>query len=300
MAPGRKKGSCATRRRKMEAFLQDFDREVARRLRRIEADGERMVQEVEHMYDMAILRLPPEIREMNWLEFFALARSGNTLEDVAKVDREITKIPRLSTEGVDSLLDVAEKVSKIKRSVEADEEAEPTSLPLQKRSRLASQCPSEAETGDARTAKVKASTKKPPTARRPPSATVKGMSKRSSKNSFITPATGRMGDICARGGTSMVTPRFDPRVFRTPGLRTPAINERVYTFSAKGSPLAEPEDVILTVPLGGGESIRLTEKDLTKKNFLQLNPKAQGLMQKLSVCLTQACKEAKMPLDGSQ
>ncbi|NXR92387.1 BORE1 protein, partial [Hypocryptadius cinnamomeus] len=129
----------------------------------------------------------------------------------------------------------------------------------------------------------------PPMARRPPSATVKGMSKRSSKNSFITPATGRMVDMCARGGTSMVTPRFDTRVFKTPGLRTPALNERVYTFSAKGSPLADPEDVILTLPLGGGESIRLTEKDLTKKNFLQLNPKAQGLMQKLSVTVRQCC-----------
>ncbi|OWK58631.1 Borealin [Lonchura striata] len=273
MAPTRKKASCVTRRRKMEAFLQDFDREVARRLKRIVTDGERMVQEVEHMYDMAILRLPPEIREMNWLQFFALARSENTPEDVAKVDREITKIRRLSTEGIDPLLDVAEKdntffvVSKIKRSVEADEEAEPTSLPLQKRSRLASQCPSEAEIGDTRTAKVKTSTKKPPTARRPPSATVKGMSKRSAVSTHH----------------SLLSRCF--RVFKTPGLRTPAINERVYTFSAKGSPLAEPEDVILTVPLGGGESIRLTEKDLTKKNFLQLNPKAQGLMKKLSVSL---------------
>ncbi|NXI13495.1 BORE1 protein, partial [Irena cyanogastra] len=125
----------------------------------------------------------------------------------------------------------------------------------------------------------------PPVARRPPSATVKGMSKRSSKNCFITPATGRMVDTCARGGTSMVTPRFDPRVFRTPGLRTPAVNERVYILSTNGSPLADPEDAVLTLPIGGGESIRLTEKDLTKKNFLQLNPKAQGLMQKLSVSL---------------
>ncbi|NXP62753.1 BORE1 protein, partial [Chloropsis cyanopogon] len=125
----------------------------------------------------------------------------------------------------------------------------------------------------------------PPMARRPPSATVKGLRKRSSKNSFITPATGRMVDICARGGTSMVTPKFDPRVFKTPGLRTPAFNERVYTFSANGSPLADNRDAVLTLPLGGGKSIRLTEKDLTKKNFLQLNPKAQGLIQKLSVSL---------------
>ncbi|XP_063033412.1 borealin [Melospiza melodia melodia] len=298
MAPNKKKGNSGARRRKMEAFLQDFDREVERRLKRIEADGERMVQEVEHMYDMAILRLPAAIRDMNWLYFFA--RGENTLEDVAKADTEITKIRRLSTDIVDPLLDIAEKVSRIKRSVEGDEEAEPPSLPRQKRSRLASHCPSEAESGDARTAKVKASTKKPRVARRPPSARLKGMNKRSSKNSFITPASGRMVDMCAQGGTSMVTPRFDPRMFKTPGLRTPAINERVYTFSAKGSPLAEPEDVILTLPLGGGESIRLTEKDLTKKNFLQLNPKAQGLMQKLSVCLTQACNEAKLPLDGSQ
>ncbi|NWH37334.1 BORE1 protein, partial [Chloropsis hardwickii] len=115
---------------------------------------------------------------------------------------------------------------------------------------------------------------------------------RSSKNSFITPATGRMVDICARGGTSMVTPRFDPRVFKTPGLRTPAFNERVYTFSANGSPLADNRDAVLTLPLGGGKSIRLTEKDLTKKNFLQLNPKAQGLIQKLSVTVKQCCPSA--------
>ncbi|NXH97700.1 BORE1 protein, partial [Pachycephala philippinensis] len=116
---------------------------------------------------------------------------------------------------------------------------------------------------------------------------------RSSKNNFITPATGRMVDICARGGTSMVTPRFDSRVFKTPGLRTPALNERVYTISANGSPLADTGDAVLTLPLGGGESIRLTAKDLTKKNFLQLNPKARGLMKKLSVSLgvfVRSCK----------
>ncbi|NWH93096.1 BORE1 protein, partial [Aegithalos caudatus] len=125
----------------------------------------------------------------------------------------------------------------------------------------------------------------PPMARRPPSARVKGMGKRSSKNSFITPATGRMVDVCARGGTSMVTPRFDSRLFQTPGLRTPAPRERVYTVSANGSPLAQPGDAVLTLPLGGGESICLTAKDLTKKNFLQLNPKTRGLIKKLSVSL---------------
>ncbi|NWI61443.1 BORE1 protein, partial [Calyptomena viridis] len=108
---------------------------------------------------------------------------------------------------------------------------------------------------------------------------------RSSKTSFITPATGRMVDFCARGGTSMITPKFDSRVFQTPGLRTPALHERVYSISANGSPLAESGDAVLTLPLGTGQSIRLTAKDLTKKNFHQLNPEAQGLMKKLSVSL---------------
>ncbi|KFO78782.1 Borealin, partial [Cuculus canorus] len=121
--------------------------------------------------------------------------------------------------------------------------------------------------------------------RRPPSARLRRTSKRSSKNNFITPATGRIETLCAQGGTSMVTPRFDSRIFKTPGLRTPAINERVYTISANGSPLANSNDIFITVPVGGGESICLTANDLTKKNLLHLNPEAQGIMKQLSVSL---------------
>ncbi|NXG49528.1 BORE1 protein, partial [Psilopogon haemacephalus] len=108
---------------------------------------------------------------------------------------------------------------------------------------------------------------------------------RSSKNNFITPATGRTVDFCAWGGTSMVTPRFDSSVFKTPGLRVPTLNERVYTISANGSPLADSSDVFITVPVGGGECLRLTANDLTRKNLLHLNPEAQGVMRKLSVSL---------------
>lgn len=42
-------------------------------------------------------------------------------------------------------------------------------------------------------------------------------------------------------------------VFKAPGLRTPAAHEPVYTVSANGSPLAESNDVLITVPVGGGE-----------------------------------------------
>ncbi|NWV54334.1 BORE1 protein, partial [Daphoenositta chrysoptera] len=123
----------------------------------------------------------------------------------------------------------------------------------------------------------------PPVARGHRSASVKHMSKRSSKYSFVTPVTGRMVDICARGVTSVVTPRFDSRV-----LRTPALNEHIST-SANGSPLADPRDPVLIVPLGGGECLCLTAEDVTKKNFLQLNREARGLMKNLSVTVRQCC-----------
>ena len=43
------------------------------------------------------------------------------------------------------------------------------------------------------------------------------------------------------------------RVFKTPGLRTPAARERIYNVSVNGSPLADSREIFLTVPVGGGE-----------------------------------------------
>ena len=43
------------------------------------------------------------------------------------------------------------------------------------------------------------------------------------------------------------------RIFKTPGLLTPAARERIYNVSVNGSPLADSREVFLTVPVGGGE-----------------------------------------------
>ncbi|NXE73754.1 BORE1 protein, partial [Cochlearius cochlearius] len=208
-------------------------------------------------------------------------------------DLEITEINKLTAEVIRTPLKIIGKVKKSKWDIEATEEAaEPPLLPLAKKAKHDGQClpELEAENINPRTEKVKASTKKAPVSRsrRAPSTRVKRVSKRSSRTNLITPATGRTVDLCARGGTSMVTPKFDSRCvffFKTPGLRTPAINERVYTISANGSPLADSKDIFITVPVGGGESIRLTASDLTRKNLLHLNQEAQGIMKKLSVSL---------------
>ncbi|NWH59777.1 BORE1 protein, partial [Geococcyx californianus] len=213
--------------------------------------------------------------------------SQKVLEEAATADLDIKEINKLTAEVGKTPLKT-QKVEKSKQDIEDSEgKAEPPLVPLAKKAKHSGQClpEPEAENVNPKTGKVKASAKKAlvSRSRRPPSARVKRMSKRSSKNNFITPATGRIEAFRAQEGTSMVTPRFDSRF--TPGLRTPAVNERVYTISANGSPLANSNEIFITVPVGGGESICLTANDLTKKNLLHLNPEAQGIMRKLSVSL---------------
>ncbi|KAM8796175.1 borealin [Eudromia elegans] len=299
MAPARRKNAGAgARRRKLAAFLEDFDREVQSRIERLRTNGQRLVQEVGELYDIEILRLPLALRGMKWLEYFAKGGSKEALEEAATVDLEIMEINKITAEVMQTPLKIIKKAEKSKQDIEAiEEEAESPLLPQAKKTKHDNQsfAELEAENTNLRSGKVKASTKKAAALRnrRAPSSRVKRMSKRSSRNNFITPANGRIVDVCVRGGTSMVTPRFDSRVFKTPGLRTPALHERVYTISANGSPLADSNDIFITVPVGGGESIRLTASDLTKKNLLHLNPEAQGIMKKLSVRLAQACSGAR-------
>ncbi|XP_067167631.1 borealin isoform X1 [Apteryx mantelli] len=299
MAPSRRRAGAGARGRKLAAFLKDFDREVRSRIEQLRTNGERLVKEAEDLYNIEILRLPLALREMNWLDYLAKGGSKKVLEEAATADLEITEINKLTAEVIQTPLKIIKKAEKSKQDIEAiEEEAESPLLPQAKKTKHDNQSLAEleAENINPRTGKVKASTKKVPVSknRRAPSARVKRMSKsRSSRNNFITPATGRIVDVCARGGTSIVTPKFDSRIFKTPGLRTPALNERVYTISANGSPLADSNDIFITVPVGGGESIRLTASDLTKKNLLHLNPEAQGIMKKLSVRLAQACSAAK-------
>ncbi|XP_053942421.1 borealin [Cuculus canorus] len=298
MAPARKKGGAVSRDKKAVAFLKDFDREVKKRIEELQTNGQCLIKEMENLYNMDILRLPLPLRKMNWLDYFAKGGSQKALEEAATADLEIKEINKLTAEVVQAPLKIVEKVEKPKQHIEAiEKEAEAPLLPLAKKAKHNGQClpELEAENINPKAGKVKASTKKVPVSRsrRPPSARLRRMSKRSSKNNFITPATGRIETLCAQGGTSMVTPRFDSRIFKTPGLRTPAINERVYTISANGSPLANSNDIFITVPVGGGESICLTANDLTKKNLLHLNPEAQGIMKQLSVRLAQACSGAK-------
>uniref|UniRef100_A0A8C0K4N1 Borealin n=1 Tax=Canis lupus dingo TaxID=286419 RepID=A0A8C0K4N1_CANLU len=106
----------------------------------------------------------------------------------------------------------------------------------------------------------------------------------SSHYSTVTPAVSRL-ELSLVKPTPGLTPRFDSRVFKTPGLRTPAARERIYNISVNGSPLADSREIFLTVPVGGGESMRLLASDLQRMDIAQLDPEALGNIKKLSVSL---------------
>ncbi|XP_030395069.1 borealin [Gopherus evgoodei] len=301
MAPSRKKTANRTsknnvKKKKLTAFLKDFDREVQTRIDQLQTNGQNLLKELDNLYNIENLRLPLALREMNWLDYFAKGGSKKALEEAATADLELSEINKLTAEVIQTPFRIVKKAEKSKQDIDAiEEETELSLLPVAKKrkqdNKALEESEPEHENVNPKIGKMKTSTKKVPVlkSRRAPSAKVKRISKRSSKNNFATPALGRVPDACTWGRTATVTPKFDSRLFKTPGLRTPAAREHVYIVSANGSPLANSNDVIITVPVGGGENIRLAASELTKRNLSHLNPETLGIMKKLSVRLAQAC-----------
>ncbi|XP_042536042.1 borealin [Dipodomys spectabilis] len=271
MAP-RKRNSRATktnslRSRKLASFLKDFDREVQVRMKQIEADRQNLLKEVDNLYNIEILRLPRALRDMNWLEYFALGGNKQALEEAATADVDITEINKLTAEAIQTPL----KSSRKQKVVQVDE--------------MIAEEEDENKHKNLQTSRVK---KCPPSKKRTQSIQGIGRSKRSSYNNTVTPAGGRL-ELSMVKPTPLMTPRFDSRVFKTPGLRTPAAREQIYHISANGSPLADSKEISLTVPVAGGASMRLLASDLQKMDITELDPEAIGNIKKLSNRLYQIC-----------
>ncbi|XP_044527417.1 borealin [Gracilinanus agilis] len=271
MAPSKKASSRTTKKsavrgRKLASFLKDFDREVQIRSKQIQSDAQNLVKEVDNLYNIEILRLPKALREMNWLEYFALGGSKQALEEAATADLDITEINKLTAEAIQTPLKAAVKAKKAAKVAEMIREEETENINPQ-------------------TIKTK---RCPTTKKRTQSVRANGRNKRSNQNSLVTPATGR-SDFSILGPAPGLTPKFDSRIFKTPGLRTPAARERIYNVSVNGSPLADSNEVFLTVPVGGGESMRLLASDLQKMDLAHLDPEALGNIKKLSNRLAQIC-----------
>ncbi|XP_004467159.1 borealin isoform X2 [Dasypus novemcinctus] len=270
MAPARKGGSRTTktnslRSRKLASFLKDFDREVQIRSKQIQSDRQNLLKEMDNLYNIEILRLPKALREMNWLDYFALGGNKQALEEAATADLDITEINKLTAEAIQTPL----KSAKTRKAVQVDEMI----------------VEEEVEEKNPQTGRVK---RCPPSKKRTQSIQGKGKNKRSSRWNTVTPAMGRL-ELSMVKPTPGLTPRFDSRVFKTPGLRTPAARERIYNISMNGSPLADSKEIFLTVPVGGGESMRLLASDLQRIDIAQLDPEALGNIKKLSSRLAQIC-----------
>ncbi|XP_003415553.1 borealin [Loxodonta africana] len=272
MAPARKGSSRSTktnslRSRKLASFLKDFDREVQIRYKQIQSDRQNLLKEMDNLYNIEILRLPKALREMNWLDYFALGGNKQALEEAATADLDITEINKLTAEAIQTPL----KSAKTRKAIQVDE--------------MIAEEEEENKNKNLQTTRVK---RCPPSKKRAQSIQGKGRSKRSSRCNTITPAMNRL-ELSMIKPTPGVTPRFDSRVFKTPGLRTPAARERIYSVSANGSPLADSKEIFLTVPVGGGESMRLLASDLRRIDITQLDPEALGSIKKLSSRLAQIC-----------
>ncbi|KAL1776981.1 borealin [Sigmodon hispidus] len=262
----------ALRSRKLASFLKDFDREVQVRTKQIESDRQNLLKEVENLFNIEILRLPKALREMNWLDYFALGGNKQALEEAAAADVDITEINKLTAEAIQTPLKSVKKRKAIQLDEVIAEEEEEEEEKSHKNLR------------SAQSTRVK---RCPPSRKKTQSIQGRGRSKRLSSD-FVTPAISRLEPSLVKPTPGM-TPRFDSRVFKTPGLRTPAAREQIYNISMNGSPLADSKEISLTVPVGGGASLRLLASDLQKVDIAQLNPEAIGNIKKLSSRLAQIC-----------
>nr|XP_004665265.1 borealin [Jaculus jaculus] len=274
MAPRKGRGSSrgaktnTLRSRKLASFLKDFDREVQVRVKQIESDRQNLLKEVENLYNIEILRLPRALREMNWLDYFALGGNKQALEEAATADLDITEINKLTAEAIKTPLKSAKKQKVIQVDEMIVEEEEEENKQKSLRSTRVKRCP--------------------PSKKRTQSIQGRGKSKRLSRDNIVTPAVSRL-ELSMVKPTPGMTPRFDSRVFKTPGLRIPASREQIYNVSVNGSPLADSKEISLTVPIGGGASMRLLASDLQRMDIAQLDPEALGNIKKLSSRLAQIC-----------
>ncbi|XP_048348550.1 borealin [Sphaerodactylus townsendi] len=296
MAPSKKKRSSKNpsrsknvlKRKKMEAFLKDFSQEVETRKERILVESEGFLKEIDNIYNMELLRLPAALQEMNWVSYFALGGGEKALEKAAMADLDIVEITKLATEAIQKPLKTVRTAKKAKQPLETTEDGE-AGRPARKRSRQGGEEAGAPESN----IQARTSIKRAPGSRRgrPPPARSTRLNRRSAKVNWATPSVGQTA--ASKGATPLLTPKFDASVFRTPGLRAPAAQERVFSVSENGSPLAAPSDIFITLPAEGGETICLRPNELSRQALMRLDPGTLGTMKKMSAHLANLCGSLK-------
>ncbi|XP_004548986.1 borealin [Maylandia zebra] len=257
---------------KLEAFMEDFDSEVKTRVGQVKEKINQLLKDVDNSYNMAIIKLPKAVRQMNWLEHWKSEKPQTPELDNAKRKEEAALVESVVAKDHTSLLKTIEKTLKMKGGATLSSEDE----------------------------NVPSTTKKGRTTRKPPTKTkrAKALSiskqsstiRRSNRNPLITPARSLLDSSVMMGPTPLITPRFDPRLPKTPAVRVPRHKERVYSISVNGSPIAAGnEDIVINVPVGNGESIHLLASQMDSVDLSLLDETAMRSIRQLQNRLTTLC-----------
>ncbi|XP_078123597.1 borealin [Sander vitreus] len=257
---------------KLEAFLEDFDSEVKTRVGQLKEKLNQLLKNVDNSYNMAQIKLPKAVRQMVWLEHFRAEKPKSPEVDNTKREEEAAIVDSVVAEDHAVLLKSVKKTSKKKG---------------------AANCSSEDEKTPATTRKGKATRKPPTTSKRAKALTISKQNnsiRRSTRKPLVTPARSMLDSSFMMGPTPLITPRFDPRLPKTPAVRIPRHKERVYSISVNGSPIsAGNEDIVINVPIGNGESIQLLASQLDSVDLSLLDETALTSIRLLQNRLTTLC-----------
>ncbi|XP_032390640.1 borealin [Etheostoma spectabile] len=257
---------------KLEAFLEDFDSEVKTRVGQLKEKINQLLKDVDNSYNMAQIKLPKAVRQMVWLEHFRAEKPKSPEVDNTKREEEAAIVDSVVAEDHAVLLKSVKKTSKKKGAASCSLEDEKTPAP---------------------TRKGKATRKPPTTSKRAKALTISKQNnsiRRSTRKPLVTPARSMLDSSFIMGPTPLITPRFDPRLPKTPAVRIPRHKERVYSISVNGSPIsAGNEDIVINVPIGNGESIQLLASQLDSVDLSGLDETALASIRLLQNRLTTLC-----------
>lgn len=257
----------------LEAFLQDFDSEVETRVICMKEKINQLLKDVDNSYNMALIKLPSAVRQTLWMEHFKPEKPKSPEVDNTKTEEKAAIAESVvAAEDHAALLKSIKKVSKKK---------------------VGSKSSSEDENTPSTTRKGRSAKKPPTTSKRTKALSVSKQNtsiRKSNRKPLVTPARSILDSSLMMGPTPLITPRFDPRLPKTPAVRVPRHKERVYSISVNGSPIAGGnEEVVINVPIGNGESIQLLASQMDSVDLSLLDETALRSIRQLQNRLTALC-----------
>ncbi|XP_023129751.1 borealin isoform X1 [Amphiprion ocellaris] len=256
---------------KLEAFLEDFDLEVKTRVGQMKEKINQLLKDVDNSYNMALIKLPKAVRQTSWMEHCKCDKpKAPEVDDVKQREEEAAMVESVVAEDHAVLLKTVKTSKKGRTKSSSEDENTPST-----------------------TRKGKATRKPPTTSKRAKALTVSKQStsiRRSNRKPLVTPARSILDSSLMMGTTPLITPRFDPRLPKTPAVRVPRHKERVYSISVNGSPIAAgDDDIVINVPVGNGESIQLLASQMDSVDLSLLDETALKSIRLLQNRLTSLC-----------